>query len=319
MLRQQHHPYTASVYPNGEGTLGRIPSRRAASERRAPIESTNVLISHTRERGINGITAYGRRMVRNGAFLLEQHYDRRDLMFGTVTMPAIPEGLRARVIELWPEAVRQFLQWLKRGLARANQKPWVVGVSEVQSKRARREGWAAPHLHWAQPSRMGSTDSEKDRKYREYVFTPVQIRGQWRSIWENLLGKDALPASTYWGSCESIQPVKKSVSRYLSKYLSKGNMVPNPDDPERRILPGWWHMTMDLKQEIWDGMCKGPSVAETILNLIAEDPDAFDYCHQILIDAKTCVREEGLVKVVAGYVFKLVQGRGSPGAIGAVA
>jgi hypothetical protein len=248
-------------------------------------------------------------MVRNGAFLLEQQYDRRNLAFGTVTMPAIPQELRAEVLTYWPEAVRQFQQWLKRRLERADLLPWIVGVSEVQSKRAKHEGWAPPHFHWAMPARHpfqpGSTPVKGS-----WAITPGQIRAQWRQIWERHLVPLGLPNNLYWGSCESLQQVKKSVARYLSKYLSKGNFVTSPDEDARRILPGWWHMTMDLKEAIWQGTQKGTDLAELLLNLIYEDPESFEYCHQVFIDGwSACVEATQTVKVAVGYIFKLIGNR----------
>lgn len=313
--------YTGTLWPNGEGSIGRIPRPKPRRERDSSFESTNVPISHKTpeltprgQRGEGGLTAYGRRMVRNGAFLLEQHFDRRQLAMLTVTMPAIPKELRAAVLEHWPEAVRQFTQWIKRALDRHNVLPWLVGVTEVQTKRGRAEGWSPPHLHLVVPCLRPDGDS-KVKNEGSYLFTPGEIRAQWRKIWERFLMHLGLPKDTYWGSCENVKRIRKSPGRYLSKYISKGSAVLRQDDARQVVITGWWHMSLDLKQEIWVSTEKGPSVAEIIHEMVEDARDCFEYLHTIFAQINYGTDESPRVRELAvGYVFKLVQaGRGNPG------
>lgn len=175
------------------------------------IGLSNLPNSHTRVRGLKGITSYGRKMVRNGAYLLEKRFGRKNLSFLTLTLPSLSEESWQSVCENWGEVVRVFSQWLNRRLERNGLPSFTVSCTELQEERSTRTGEPALHLH---ALFVGRTNSGK------WALTPRDVRGAWqRAVAKWLSPADA---DVSFSSSERLESVRKSASGYMGKYMSKG-------------------------------------------------------------------------------------------------
>ena len=163
------------------------------------------------QRGMRGITSYGKRLVRNACRRLEAEGGKDCLSFLTVTVPDVSYLESISISQNWAEVVRVFLQRLKRALVKAGLPGEVVGVTEVQEKRTRRDGILALHLHLMFVGRVNR---------RSWAMKPEDVRQFWASALSPYLDE---PVGRYnWDAVENIQRVLKSCEGYLGKYLSKG-------------------------------------------------------------------------------------------------
>lgn len=181
-----------------------------------PLGSSNVLISHTglserARRGVNGISSHGKKLVRNACLRLDRESP-GDLSFLTLTLPNISQVEAVTLSRNWAEIIRKFNQWLKRALIRGGCTGESVGVTEVQASRFATSGVFALHYHCCFVGRK--------RRNCAWALVPRDIREAWKAI---LLKYLSHTQECYdWRSVENIQRVKKSVSAYLGKYISKG-------------------------------------------------------------------------------------------------
>lgn len=177
----------------------------------ANLDSSMVTNSHRRPRGQKGISRYGGKLVRNGAFVMERDFQRSRLSFLTLTIPNVSVGESKKLSEHWSEVVRVFCQRLRRALRGKRLPGEIVGVTEVQEKRAAMTGVFGLHLHMVFVGR---------KRKHGWALTPAVIKEMWKSALKKYLDN---PEDSYdWRAVENIQQVKKSASAYLGKYLSKG-------------------------------------------------------------------------------------------------
>ena len=220
------------IHPTGMCWIGRQPL--GLSTRTKSCGDDSVRSSAKREpskkrspRGSQGITAHGRSQVRNGAYILEEDHGRHNIAFLTLTLPFTEESHLVQAYKLWSRAVGAFEDRLRRKLPRHLCK-W-VHCTEDQKR-------GAPHLHMAYPG----------RRYRQsrWAISKDWFQKAWREIWEKLMPSEVI--SVNWSTSTRIESVRKSVSRYLSKYISKGGMPLNSG----RYPSSWWGATDGIKREI---------------------------------------------------------------------
>lgn len=176
-----------------------------------PIESTSAAISHTprSRKGSMGITTRSGRVLRFGAGTIERRAGSpTNLSFLTLTLPAMSEDAWERVCIGWGDIVRTFVQWLTRKLKAKGLPALIVGCIELQTKRAARSGEPALHIHAVFQGR---------RKKQSWAVTPLQCRNAWKRA---VTAKSKEPLD--FSNTENLVQVRKSASRYLAKYLSKG-------------------------------------------------------------------------------------------------
>jgi hypothetical protein len=179
----------------------------------------------------------GRRAVSRALVVLEQ--ERPLLAFWTITVP--PEAMdELAELGTWPRFQSRIRRELIRRLEEAGLVPEVVGVAELQPGRSAREGRPCPHLH--------------------LVFKGRNRRGEpWRLTKEalDLVIEAALRSagarSFQAGNCGNVQPVKKSVRAYLSKYMTKGSGEVSRwkgNRAESLIPRQWWLMSAVLRLRV---------------------------------------------------------------------
>lgn len=258
----------------------------ATLEECAALGSSNDPKTHKRApRGSKGITTYGRRMLRNGLFLLEKWAGKRNIAMVTCTIPSGPPGMEQAITQRWSEITRVFAQWLHRRLSQAGGCPWVLGCTEVQESRQRSRGGLPLHLHLAFQAKAG----------KRYSVSVCEIREAWeRAVTSQIPQAEVLR----WDAATRIEKVKKSVVRYLSKYLSKGV---SPDvlalqDEGYKIPSAWWIGVGKFKKAIARQMIVTTGEDATLLHdAIYDHPELFRYVGKIYIG------EEGEERCVGWY------------------
>jgi hypothetical protein len=217
------------LYPNGEVSLGLSTPVKAHKPPQAPS---------TRHREGKTQTTYSKRMVRNCIAKLERSHGKHNLAFATYTLPALPTYEMDILREGWREVTRQFKQAIERDLERAGIKPEMVYVTEIQEERYESSGVIAPHIHAVFQSRKS--------RYHQYAITKERNTEIWNRVISNVLGRRVeIPSGA------SIEKVKKSAERYMSKYMSKGGKLAQKvlDKSVTNWMPkAWWGATLTLRK-----------------------------------------------------------------------
>lgn len=211
---------------------------------------------------MNGITRHGRRVVRQGAYILEKEIGRACMSFLTCTLPGQSMDECRAANAAWPEICRRFLQELKRELERKRAPSWVVGCTEIQPKRFESTGQPWPHLHLVFCGKTG----------KPWLIGPRRATQLWANVVNAVL---KIPHDQLlWAT--TIKPLegKKSAGQYLAKYMSKGaEMVQAVAEIEPNFpLPhAWHHCSHDLNRAITAGMAQlHPRAASWVIKLLCD-------------------------------------------------
>lgn len=200
-------------------------------------------ISHKperKQRGINGITSFGKRMVRSSLAIMERKYTRDCLTLGTCTLPAMTDDEFQTICGNWSEVVRQFFQELTRELIRKGLNKDYVQVTEIQERRFTTYGDVGLHLHWViqgRASRLGG-----------WAFHPTEIREIWNRILSNMLKRDVIDQAT-----TRIEKPRTSLCQEMGKYLSKGVAIIQAviKAGKQHLIPSaWWGAAKPLKTQV---------------------------------------------------------------------
>lgn len=192
--------------------------------------------------GLNGITAYGKKAVKNISLLLQEKYGRNRLGFCTATIPELGRENLEIILQCWGDIVRKFFQELKRECARKGVDLEYVCCTEIQEKRFARTDLAYPHLHWVYVC--------KQHRRGEFTISADKMR----SVWKRVIVQ-SLPDSMDMGNSKEIhfrasidcQIVKKSASAYLGKYLSKGcKVIASMQEKGYEKFPKQWWSTCTI-------------------------------------------------------------------------
>jgi hypothetical protein len=132
------------------------------------------------------------------------------------------------------------MDWLRIKIINKGFEFQYVYCTEIQMKRLQHRNEYAPHLHLV-------FRGKRDKK-SGWAVTPKQCRGEWvrciKSVYSGDFDSSAI---------ENLQVIRKSVSRYLSKYLSKGACsLPeaNGVSPIVRLRTQWGGMSRSLSRRI---------------------------------------------------------------------
>lgn len=214
-----------------EGGLGGVP----------PLGSSHAVNSHSpkKARGSGGITSLGKKMLRNGAYLLQRKAGKHRLAMFTGTIPRVSDEVERMVSVAWPDVVRRFQQEVNRLLSRAGLSPWTIGCTEIQERRILEHGGFPLHLHMVFQGRRG-----KAWAYPPSVF---------RELWKRILVRSvpALSESSFDASTR-IEAVRKDAASYIAKYASKGvrGGVLEVIGEGYRVPTCWVHVTGGLKTAV---------------------------------------------------------------------
>ena len=189
--------------------------------------------------GRKGITAYGQKTVRSGAYLLQDRYGKDRLSFVTLTVPDFAHYEAAIIASKWSYLMKALLQALRRLLAKVGLPTSIVAVTELQPERLKAENLGCLHVHLVC---VGA------HQPFAWEYSPFVFRALWLRLLSNVLNREL---SCF--PCENVERVKKDASQYLSKYMSKGvadigdyagiegwEMVPRQ----------WWTATKSVKAAV---------------------------------------------------------------------
>jgi hypothetical protein len=226
------------------------------NSRKGGDEGTNTYsqpINTSDRRGLNGITAYGKRMVKSACAILQKRHGHQNLTFGTLTLPALMQGQLLMVSERWGYLKARFSEELSRLLRRRGLDSDWVDVTEIQAKRWRRRSEVALHLHYLHQGR------EPGKTYHHPGVAPNDPSTKWaihpreiRAIWQRLLEK-MLGVEVDCSAATRIEQVKLDAAHYLSKYMSKGGKIVQHITAAGRshFLPSaWYGVSAALRREI---------------------------------------------------------------------
>ena len=170
--------------------------------------------------GGSGITRFGRRVVKNGAILLERKYGIGRLGFVTATIPNFDSKTIKIISVNWAEVVRRFFQKIKRHLEKKGQPLEIVCCSEIQEKRFKKYGDIAPHLHFLYVCKQRAHE-------KKFNILAGILKAYWRDSITQVIQKfgGCVDKSVSFNVSVNAQVIKKSAASYLAKYMSKGGKI----------------------------------------------------------------------------------------------
>lgn len=199
------------------------------------------------QRGLKGISSYQRRIIRNGAWLLQKKYGKKRLGFLTLTLPTLSQEQCDALLQHkrgWGDLVRKVTQEIQRELRRKGCPTSYVGCTEIQEKRWRRTGILAPHLHLIYVAHSGD--------YKYYIDAK-KLRAIWKRLIENMFADIGMYANIDTKAGIDCRVIKKDAARYIAKYLSKGGKLMEEIKEKEEIskIPRCWaHCSKQLKKHI---------------------------------------------------------------------
>lgn len=207
-------------------------------EAEAPAGAGNDLPRPARPRnGLKGISKEAKKGIRDSLCLLEEVRPR--LAFWTVTLPDRSYEKCAKE-DLWPKFQTRVRDLLKRELQALGLPPLLIGVVEVGSERLSRTSKPMPHLHLA--------------------FYGWRCRG---SNGQYLINKELMDGIVYKAclyaglptddlrAASRIEPVRYSVKKYLTKYMTKAVDVDasKVEGEWLNCIPRqWWLRSSEMKE-----------------------------------------------------------------------
>ncbi len=228
-------------------------------------------------RGQKGITRHGARMVRNAAFLMQERYGRQHLGFYTFTLPPVNESAEYNAGREWAEICRIFFQSVGRLLRAAGLPGSFVACSEIQMERYKERGGLPLHLHMVTVGRL--------------PFKTWAIHSnQWRELWRRAIVARCpdYSGASFAASVDTVM-VKKSVSGYLGKYMSKGVVALGAvlaDDPGlAEFLPStWWHASIRLRRAVGARISGGVATATKLLKDIRSNDSRIEFSKEVKVE-----------------------------------
>lgn len=237
-----------------------------------PLGSSTVPKTHRdQKRGLNGITPYGSRLVRNACLRLERENPKDRLSFATFTLPDVSVRESVILAQNWAQIVRVFIQRLRRHLIASGLTGEIVGATEIQEKRMQRDGIVALHLHLVFLGR---------HRKQTWAGTPELYRQFWRETIEPYLFEDSDQYN--WSAVENIVRVKQSAQSYLGKYLSKGvkSVGKAAEEFGTEALPtAWYTITNTLRSRVhlYQSHLSGDRAKVLLDHCCDKDSDVFVY------------------------------------------
>lgn len=202
-------------------------------------------------RGSKGISSYQRRIIRNGAWLLQQKYSKKRLGFLTLTLPTLKQWEVEILLTNkrgWSDLVRKVTQEMQRELERQGKPTQYIGCTEIQGRRFARTGIVAPHLHLIYVAHDGD--------YR-YYLEANWLRKIWRRLLQNAIDECGLKSEVDTEASVDCKTIKKDAGKYIGKYMSKGGKVIEQikESGNGALLPtNWAHCAKKLKKYILNSM-----------------------------------------------------------------
>lgn len=255
-----------------------------------------------RRYGAKGLTANGKRSIRNGCFLLQRAVrPGQKLCMATLTVPSLPMECMKHLNDNWGDVVRRYFQKIKRLCKKQGHSFEYVGCTEIQPSRFANTGVPALHLHYCYRSVFL-------RSRGVYVVPFSLVRLYWKSAIREVVSRFA-PLEAHrlesWIPNFRNEEVSKNAGAYMSKYISKADeqLTEVVAACGEEYLPRqWWYISARLRESIVRNTSEFSCVlAERLLSL-CRHPVAHivEYVYCVEIDTPA----NGLR--IVGYGGKLV-------------
>jgi hypothetical protein len=186
--------------------------------------------------GFKGLTAAGRRSIRDACTLLRERLGA--LVFGTITLPdAAAESCTREQLATFQS---RWLFYARRMLVARGLDPLVVVVAELHPNRKTLAGQPITHWHYCAPTAPGPM--------QPWAVSVADWHKLHRSAYLSAFGHDR----GHNKGCRT-EPARKDPGRYLSKYLSKArsDCTAIIGTPAERCIPRqWWTWTGELRHKV---------------------------------------------------------------------
>lgn len=209
--------------PEGPEALGLSPDRNSDDSTTSKART-----------GLGGLTPEGARNLRRATCALEENRDR--LAFWTITL-GDPEMAVLQELDAWATFQDHVRTYLRRALIGAKLPPLACAVAELHPQRTERTGRPCPHLHVVFVGRRS--------RWERWGIDRHQLDGIIRRSFRSATGQSC--STTAAGN---VQPVRRSVSRYLAKYMTKGSRTvgtPAGVANSHGLPRQWWFWTRELR------------------------------------------------------------------------
>lgn len=300
---QGERSISAKIYPNGEFGVGYVRKkktsavdRRYEADRRYADENAEIIAdieispdgesftygrkiipgtvppkldlapqsSQPRKKyGLNGITSYGRKMIRNAGHCLDVavrgRYG-RTLQMGTLTIPSLPSRYMRSIAMNWHHIVRRFFQECKRESSKHRYRFDYVSCTEIQPQRLDTRNEVGLHLHFLFVAIRVSKS--------QWVLSDSWIREVWRRVLSRYVDSYPLPDNLQYKRI----PVSISGAAYVAKYASKGDksIKQVAEQFGNEYLPSqWWSCSSGLKRCVKEHTIRSSTVLAEKLLVIA--------------------------------------------------
>lgn len=245
------------------------------------------------QRGLKGITGYGKRLVRNACARMERENPKDTLTFATFTLPNVSLEESVSCGRNWAEICRVFNQKLRRRLQGFKLPGEIVSVTEIQEKRSFKHGVLGLHVHMVFVGR---------KRKRDWVMSPIEYRELWASVLSTYLPGN--PETYDWRAVEHIVRVEKSLEGYLGKYATKGVQSLQKiiaEFGEEGIPSAWFSCSQSLKCRVVRRVktVKDERALSIINECLNSDSNAFVYRFPIVLS------EGGVRPVTVGWFGKI--------------
>lgn len=231
--------------------------------------------------------------VRQALYVMERVVNKENMTFFTGTVP--PEIGRVATSANWSDAMDVFLKRVRRRLEGQDMKLIDLYVLEVHPERSKAEGMPVLHAHLVLAGR---------KPRNTWAITPSEYTAMWQAAWEAVLPDIAKTLN--WSASTNVQRVKKSVSRYFSKYLSKGTDSELLDllasAPDSAVPRKWARMSRNLVNLLVKNTYRytGEAARSLIDFLMSGFHDITFAWYPVLI-----TREDGTCFDIAGVIYGL--------------
>ena len=191
-------------------------------------------------KGLNGITSFGARIVRNAAYLIENEGGQNRAVFATCTIPDLTRDRMQIVHENFHRVVELYRLGMRRELKDSGLSGEIVTVSEIQEKRYEKTNIPVLHIHsvFCGRSRTGKWAVSKERHDK---------------IWKNSLLSVLQDDELNVASACNLQKIKRSAEGYIGKYMTKGSQAVKKvvEQGYGEWMPKqWWSCSRSLRRRI---------------------------------------------------------------------
>lgn len=225
------------------------------------------------KRGTTGITAHGKRLLRNSVGLLEFRYGKDRMSFFTGTLPPLSAGDEKRLVENWSKGLENFKKKIQYHLRAKGLCAEVAGCVEIQEKRRERTGELGWHVHLVFVGR---------RAKRGWILSPAKVKKLWRQTWQCYL-----QGRYNWDASTQIARIVRSAASYLAKYLSKGSRSGRSiaTTTEQIKQPSAWYVcTRLLREWVKLGTIESDDMGAFLKDLIVSNSEAILFWSKVEVE-----------------------------------